>query len=107
MQMRDIGKSGIKASAIGLGTWAIGGGPWWGKTEDKESVQAIQAALDSGINFIDTAPAYGFGRSEEVIGKAIRGRRDKTVLATNADYGGMIIRGLNISSWKEKLSGVF
>ena len=82
MQMRDIGKSGIKASAIGLGIWAIGGGPWWGKTEDKESVQAIQAALDSGINFIDTAPAYGFGRSEEVIGKAIRGRRDKTVLAT-------------------------
>lgn len=82
MQYREIGRSGIKASVVGLGTWAIGGGPWWGPTEDAESVKAIQASIDLGINLIDTAPIYGFGRSEEVCGKAIKGRRDKVVIAT-------------------------
>lgn len=82
MLQREIGNSGIMASAVGLGTWAIGGGPWWGPTDDKESVRAIHAALDSGISLIDTAPVYGFGRSEEVVGEALRGRRDKAVVAT-------------------------
>jgi aryl-alcohol dehydrogenase-like predicted oxidoreductase len=75
----------IAASRIGLGTWAMGG--WqWGGTDDDESVRTIHAALDRGINLIDTAPAYGFGHSEEVIGRAIaeRGRRDQVVLATKA-----------------------
>lgn len=67
---------------MGLGTWAIGGGPWWGQTDDAQSIRAIHAALDAGINLIDTAPAYGFGRSEEVVGQAIRDRRDGVVLAT-------------------------
>lgn len=82
MQSRPIGKSGIQASAVALGAWAIGGGPWWGTTEDKESIRAIQAAIEAGINLIDTAPVYGFGRSEEVVGRAIRGRRERVVLAT-------------------------
>jgi len=82
MQKRYIGQSGIQSSAVCLGTWAIGGGAWWGKTEDKESIRTIQAALDNGISLIDTAPVYGFGRSEKVIGKAIHGRRDQVVLAT-------------------------
>lgn len=82
MQYREIGKSGIEASALGLGTWAIGGGPWWGESDDAESIQTIQRAIDEGITLIDTAPGYGFGRSEEVVGKAIRGRRDKVVLST-------------------------
>lgn len=81
MLARPIGSSKIEASAVGLGTWAIGG--WmWGGTDEAESVAAIQASLDEGISLIDTAPAYGQGLSEEIVGKAIRGRRDQVVLAT-------------------------
>ena len=81
MLKREIGRSGIEASAIGLGTWAIGG--WmWGGTDEARSITAIQASIDAGISLIDTAPAYGQGVAEEIMGKAIRGRRDKVVLAT-------------------------
>ncbi|RVH36067.1 aldo/keto reductase [Sinorhizobium meliloti] len=79
--MREIGRSGLAASAVGLGTWAIGG--WmWGGTDERESVAAIQASLDAGVTLIDTAPAYGLGRAEEIVGKALSGRRDKAVIAT-------------------------
>lgn len=79
--MREIGRSGVTASAVGLGTWAIGG--WmWGGTDERESIAAIQASLDAGVTLIDTAPAYGLGRSEEIVGKALAGRRDKAVIAT-------------------------
>jgi aryl-alcohol dehydrogenase-like predicted oxidoreductase len=69
-------------SRVGLGTWAIGGG--WGESNDEDSIKTIQHAVDIGINLIDTAPVYGFGHSEEIVGKALAdgGRRDKTVLAT-------------------------
>lgn len=78
---RQIGASGVSASAVGLGTWAIGG--WmWGGADDAASIRAIQASMDAGISLIDTAPAYGMGRSEEVVGRAIQGRRDQVVLAT-------------------------
>jgi len=81
MRFRPLGTSGIEASVVGLGTWPIGG--WmWGGTDDKRSIAAIHAALDGGINLIDTAPAYGFGKSEELVGKAISDRRDRVVLAT-------------------------
>ena len=81
MQTREIGGSGIRASAVGLGTWAIGG--WmWGGTDEAASVAAIRASIDAGVSLIDTAPAYGMGRSEEIVGKAIAGRRDAVVLAT-------------------------
>jgi len=81
MNYRQLGGSEIGASVVGLGTWAIGG--WmWGGADAAESVRAIHAALDEGINLIDTAPAYGFGRSEELVGRAIRDRRDQVVLAT-------------------------
>jgi methylglyoxal reductase len=81
MEIRQIGASGVRASAIGLGTWAIGG--WmWGGTDEAESISAIRAAIDAGVTLIDTAPAYGMGRSEEIVGKAIAGRRDEVVLAT-------------------------
>ena len=79
--VREIGTSGIHASAVGLGTWAIGG--WmWGGTEEAASIAAIQATIDEGISLIDTAPAYGQGLSEQIVGKAIAGRREKVVLST-------------------------
>jgi methylglyoxal reductase len=81
MRTRTLGASTIEASVVGLGTWAIGG--WmWGGTDEAESVAAIQASLDEGVTLIDTAPAYGQGRAEEIVGRAIRGRRDEVVLAT-------------------------
>ena len=81
MNFKRLGNTDIETSVIGLGCWAIGG--WmWGGTEESEAVAAIQAAPDAGINLIDTAPMYGFGRSEEIVGKAIRGRRDRYVVAT-------------------------
>ena len=81
MLKRPIGKSGIEASALALGTWAIGG--WlWGGTDEKNSIEAIQASIDCGVTLIDTAPAYGMGRSEEIIGKAIAGRRESIIIAT-------------------------
>lgn len=82
MQYRTLGKSKMTASAIALGTWAIGGGTWWGASDDADSIKAIQAAIDEGITLIDTAPAYGWGHSEEIVGKAIKGRRDKVVVST-------------------------
>ncbi len=82
MEQRKIGKSDIYTSALCLGAWAIGGGPWWGDSDDIQSIKAIQASIDSGINFIDTAPGYEWGHSEEVVGKAIKGRRDKVTIST-------------------------
>ncbi|MGH9352183.1 MAG: aldo/keto reductase, partial [Terriglobia bacterium] len=81
MQYRPLGQSGIQASVVGLGAWAIGG--WmWGGSEEGKSIRAIQAALDAGINLVDTAPGYGLGLSEILVGKAIAGRRHQAVVAT-------------------------
>jgi aryl-alcohol dehydrogenase-like predicted oxidoreductase len=71
MQRRGLGGSGFEISTIGLGTWAIGGHMWGGQ-DDAQSVGAIHAAIDHGINWLDTAPIYGSGHSEEVVGKAVR-----------------------------------
>ena len=81
MLKRKIGAYGTLASAIGLGTWAIGG--WmWGGTDEAQSIETIRASIEEGVSLIDTAPAYGQGLSEEIVGKAIKGRRDKVVIAT-------------------------
>jgi len=83
MEYAQISGTEIKVSRVALGTWAIGGWMWDGANE-RESIRTIHAALGRGINLIDTAPVYGFGRSEEIVGKAIAeyGRRDKVVIAT-------------------------
>jgi len=85
MEFATIPNTSLSISRVGLGTWAIGG--WmWGGTDEAESIRTIGAAIDSGVNLIDTAPAYGFGRSEEIVGRAIAdgGLRSRVVIATKA-----------------------
>jgi aryl-alcohol dehydrogenase-like predicted oxidoreductase len=80
-----LGDTGLEITRIGFGAWAIGGGGWefgWGPQQDEESIAAIQYALAQGVNWIDTAAAYGFGRSEEVVGKAISGLSRKPLIFT-------------------------
>ena len=71
MKNFQIGKSGIEAPFLGMGTWAIGGGAWWGDNDDSLSVKAIQTAVEQGIRWIDTAPIYGLYHSEEVVGEVV------------------------------------
>ncbi len=87
MHTRPLGQSGIEASVVGFGAWAIGGWMWGGSSE-REAIGAIHAALDAGVTLIDTAPVYGFGASEEIVGKALAGRRDQAVVATKC---GMVV----------------
>jgi aryl-alcohol dehydrogenase-like predicted oxidoreductase len=83
METIEIGTSGISASRIALGTWAIGGWMWGGNNDVDESVQTIRSAIERGITLIDTAPVYGFGRSEEIVGEALTGGlRERAVIAT-------------------------
>jgi aryl-alcohol dehydrogenase-like predicted oxidoreductase len=93
MDKRTLGKSDLKISPMGLGCWAIGGLSWagdeplgWGDVDDNESIQAIHAGLDLGINFIDTANVYGAGHSEKVIAKALKGKRQSVILTTKFGY---------------------
>jgi len=94
MLKRTLGKSKLEVSALGMGCWAVGG-PWtwaqpgrepypagWGNTDDDESIRAIHAAVDMGVNFFDTAANYGAGHSEIVLGRALKGKRDQVVIAT-------------------------
>ncbi|MBN2329534.1 MAG: aldo/keto reductase [Candidatus Omnitrophica bacterium] len=81
MRVRSLGPSCIEATVVGLGTWAIGG--WlWGGTDAERSIDAIRAGIDAGITLIDTAPAYGLGLAEELVGKAMEGRREELVIAS-------------------------
>jgi aryl-alcohol dehydrogenase-like predicted oxidoreductase len=80
-----LGDTGLEITRIGFGAWAIGGGDWefgWGPQEDEESIAAIHRALEGGLNWIDTAAAYGFGHSEEVVGRALRGVADRPYVFT-------------------------
>src|ERR1700750_2920375 len=89
IETTQIPGTDLKPSRIGLGTWAIGG--WmWGGSDDAESIRTIHAAIDRGITLIDTAPVYGFGHSEEVVGRALAqgGRRNRPVSATRVALDG-------------------
>lgn len=90
---RTLGRSGIEVSPMGLGCWAIGGlwewmgGPGgWGEVDDAESIRAIHAGLENGINFFDTAANYGTGHSEDILGQALAGRRAQAVVATKFGF---------------------
>jgi aryl-alcohol dehydrogenase-like predicted oxidoreductase len=81
LSTRRMGGSDVAAGPIGLGTWAMGG--WmWGGQDDARSLEAISASLDGGATLIDTAPAYGLGRAEEIVGQAVKGRRGEVLIAT-------------------------
>ncbi|HLQ42319.1 MAG TPA: aldo/keto reductase [Thermoplasmata archaeon] len=85
MQTRTLGRTGLKVSEIGFGAWGIGGnahGNSYGPTEDAESIAAVHRAIEMGVNFFDTADVYGWGHSEEVLGEALRARRDNVYVAT-------------------------
>ncbi len=87
IEKRILGKSGIEVTKIGVGLWAIGGDQW-GEVDDRDSLDMIDAALDLGINFFDTADVYGGGHSEELLGKAMKSRRDQFVVATKIGWKG-------------------
>ncbi len=84
MRTRRLGQSDLELTTIGMGTWAIGG-PWefgWGPQDDEDSVAAIRTAIESGVNWIDTAPAYGCGHAEEVVGRVLKELPDRPIIAT-------------------------
>jgi len=97
MQLRTLGRGGLRASALGLGCMSMS--EFYGKSDDAESIATIQRALDLGVDFLDTADMYGVGRNEELVGRAVRGRRDQVVIATkfgivrSADGGRLGISG--------------
>ncbi|HEU5374553.1 MAG TPA: aldo/keto reductase [Ktedonobacteraceae bacterium] len=85
MKTRQLGNTDMHITPIGFGAWAVGGGNWafgWGEQDDNESIAAIKRALDLGINWIDTAPAYGLGHSEEIVARALKGRVDHPYIFT-------------------------
>jgi aryl-alcohol dehydrogenase-like predicted oxidoreductase len=87
LRTAELGSTGLEITRVGFGAWAIGGGGWefgWGPQEDGDSIAAIHRALDLGVNWIDTAAAYGFGRSEQVVGRALAGLEERPYVFTKA-----------------------
>jgi aryl-alcohol dehydrogenase-like predicted oxidoreductase len=80
MEQRTLGQSGVAVSVLGLGTWPMGG-EWWGGTDDEESIRTIHRAQELGVTLFDTAEAYGAGHAEEVLGRALAGRRERAIIA--------------------------
>jgi aryl-alcohol dehydrogenase-like predicted oxidoreductase len=81
MRYRPFGRTGLEVSVMGFGSWPMAGDRY-GSIEDEEAIQAIHRALELGVNLVDTAPGYGAGRSEEVVGRALAGRRQDVILVT-------------------------
>ncbi|RKG57153.1 aldo/keto reductase [Corallococcus sp. AB011P] len=109
MQKRRLGNSDMDLTALGFGAWAIGGGGWafaWGAQDDAQSIEAIQRALDSGINWIDTAAVYGLGHSEDVVSRALKGRDKRPYVFTKCgmvwDDRGKVSRGLRADSVRKE-----
>jgi aryl-alcohol dehydrogenase-like predicted oxidoreductase len=82
-----LGSTGLEITRVGFGAWAIGGGGWelgWGPQHDDESIAAIHRALELGVSWIDTAAAYGFGRSEQIVGRALQGVSERPYVFTKS-----------------------
>ena len=110
--LRTLGNSDLNLTPIGFGAWAIGGGNWdfaWGPQDDAESIRAIHAALDEGVNWIDTAAIYGLGHSEEIVGQAVKSSAHKPLVFTKCsmrwDADRKIYRSLRAASVAEELEG--
>jgi aryl-alcohol dehydrogenase-like predicted oxidoreductase len=115
MALGDLGTSGLRITPVGMGTWAMGGAGWagtWGEQDDDQSVAAIRAALDGGVNWIDTAPVYGLGHAEEVVGRALAdlGDADRPLVFTKCGFewdeenpGGDIWQSLKPERIREEL----
>ena len=87
MEYRRLGRTNIEVSVVALGCWSFAGDAYWGPQEDRDSIATVHAALDEGVNFFDTAESYGAGRSETVLGQALKGHRDDAVIATKVSHG--------------------
>ncbi len=105
LRTTELGATGMQITRVGFGAWAIGGNGWefgWGQQEDQESIDTIHRALELGVNWIDTAAAYGFGHSEEVVGRAIAGLDDRPYVFTKASLipgpGGKVLHSLKRDS---------
>jgi aryl-alcohol dehydrogenase-like predicted oxidoreductase len=108
--LRPLGRTGLMVSPVGLGTWAMGGGGWefgWGSQDDAASIAAVRRALELGINWIDTAPAYGTGHAEEVVGRALKGVEPKPLVFTKVslrwDRARRIVHSLKRASVREEV----
>jgi aryl-alcohol dehydrogenase-like predicted oxidoreductase len=94
MKYTQLGNTDLKISQIVMGCWGIGGGYTWGEADEKVSIATTQTAIDQGINILDTAEFYSSGYSEEVVGKALKGRRDKMLIATKVWVDNMSAEGI-------------
>ncbi len=112
MELRQLGNSDLRITPLGFGTWTISGSGWeygWGGTDDRESITAIQTALDLGMNWIDTAAVYGAGHSEELVGQALAGRREQPYVFTKCgrqvNTQGKVYGSLRADSIRRELEG--
>ncbi|KHE71631.1 aldo/keto reductase [Halobacillus sp. BBL2006] len=86
MKKRSLGNTGIQVSEVGFGAWQLGNEKDWGKMTDDEAIHLVSTAMDAGSNFFDTAPNYGAGKSEELLGKAFKGKRDQVVISSKCGH---------------------
>lgn len=101
MQYRQLGESDLQVSSIIFGAWAIGG--WmWGGAEERDAIEAIHASIDGGATSIDTAAVYGYGRSEEIVARAVKGRRDKVQILTKYGLRWDATDGVHFFDWSDE-----